>query len=46
MNPRVIFPVILIVLDVCASIVYGYFGDWKQMVYWFAAATLTVCVTI
>lgn len=46
MNIRVLFPIILITLDVCAGIAYGYFSDWKQMVYWFAAATLTICVTI
>lgn len=46
MSFKLVFPVILIVLDVCAGLVYGYSHDWKHMVYWFAAATLTLCVTI
>lgn len=40
-----IFPIVLIITDACAGIVYGFNGDWKHMVYWFAAATLTTCVT-
>ena len=24
---------------------YGFSGDWKKVVYWVAAATLTYCVT-
>ena len=38
-----IFPTILIVLDICAAI--GYWGDWRKMIYWFAAAILTAAVT-
>ena len=44
-SPQV-FPWTLIVLDVLASIVYGFDGDWRRSVYWAAAAILTVCVTI
>lgn len=40
-----LFPCILIALDVCAAIVYAYYGNWKQFVYWMAAATLTATVT-
>lgn len=41
-----IFPTILIILDVGASIVYFSQGDIKRGVYWLAAMTLTVCITI
>jgi len=40
-----IFPSILIVLDIAASIVYACSGDWRKAVYWFAAAVLTFVVT-
>lgn len=40
-----IFPIVLIAADVGAGVVYGCNGDWKHMIYWFAAATLTACVT-
>ena len=39
-----IFPTILIALDVL-SIVYGFSKDWRQVIYWIAAATLSTCVT-
>jgi len=41
-----LFPVILIVLDVCAALVYGLHGDFRRCVYWIAAAVLTLCVTL
>lgn len=41
-----LFPVILIVLDVCASVVYMCSGDVRRAVYWLAAGVLTLCVTI
>jgi hypothetical protein len=40
-----IFPVSLIVLDICAAIVYLYFRDYRRCIYWMAAAVLTVTVT-
>lgn len=40
-----IFPTILLVLDVCAAIVYAFSGDVRHTVYWLAAALLTACVT-
>ena len=40
-----IFPTILIVLDVCAALVYVPSGDWRHVIYWLAAAVLTVTVT-
>lgn len=41
-----IFPITLIILDVCAAAVYAYTGDWRHCIYWLAAAILTMCVTI
>lgn len=45
MKATVIFPTVLIALDVGAAIVYAVGGDLKRAVYWFAAATLTATVT-
>ena len=39
------FPTVLIALDVCAALVYAVKCDWRMAIYWFAAATLTACVT-
>lgn len=47
MSKSQIFPVVLIVLDIGAAVVYlAADRDWRQFVYWMAAATLTTCVTI
>ena len=40
-----IFPSILIALDVLSAIAYGFSRDRRQVIYWLAAATLSVCVT-
>jgi len=40
-----IFPITLIVLDLCAAFVYVCNGDIKRFIYWIAAATLTATVT-
>ena len=40
-----VFPTMLIVLDVCAAAVYAPTGDWRKVVYWLAAATLTTVIT-
>ena len=40
-----IFPVMLIVLDLGAAIVYGISGDVHKAVYWIAAAVLNITVT-
>ena len=45
MKSQYIFPVILILLDIGAGIVYGCQGDWKKLVYWLAAAVLNITVT-
>lgn len=39
------FPCTLIVLSLCASVVYAWNGDVRHAVYWFAAATLNAAVT-
>lgn len=45
MKTTLIFPTVLVVLDVGAAVVYAIGGDWKKSIYWFAAATLTATVT-
>lgn len=40
-----LFPTVLIILDICASLGYIPCGDWRKCVYWLAAAILTFCVT-
>ena len=40
-----IFPTLLIFMDVCAALGYIPAGDWRKIVYWLAAATLTYVVT-
>ncbi len=41
-----LFPIMLIILDLCASLVYLYYLDYRRSVYWLAAAILTLTVTI
>ena len=45
MNKELIFPTILIALDVMAAIVYLGEGNTRKTVYWLAAAVLTSAVT-
>lgn len=40
------FPIILATLDLFAASVYLFHGDIKHGVYWLAAMTLTITVTI
>ena len=40
-----IFPLTLIILDMCASVPYFAAGDFKKGIYWIAAAVLNICVT-
>lgn len=42
---QLIFPSILIVLDVCAAIAYACNGDIRKVIYWAAAAVLSAAVT-
>ena len=39
------FPTCLIALGVCAALAYMPSGQWRKVVYWLAAATLTTVVT-
>lgn len=45
MAKSLIFPTILIILDVCAAGGYAVEHDWRKVVYWLAAAVLTASVT-
>lgn len=45
MRSTLIFPTLLIALDVAAALVYAAHGDWRRLIYWLAAATLTATVT-
>lgn len=45
MKPTYIFPLILIVLDIGAAVMYGISGEWKKVIYWLAAAVLNTAVT-
>lgn len=44
MNPK-IFPTVLMVLDIGASVVWFAHGDWRRGLYWAGAALLTFTVT-
>ena len=46
MNKQQVFPLILIILDIAAAIVYGVVDmNVRKIVYWIAAAVLTITVT-
>lgn len=45
MKPQYIFPLILIALDLGSAAVNGFHKDWRMMVYWIAAAVLSIAVT-
>ena len=45
MKTQFIFPITLIIIDLCAAIVYAANKDFKMCVYWVAAAILNCCVT-
>ena len=45
MKAQYIFPIILILLDIGAGIVYATQGDFKKTIYWVAAAVLNAAVT-
>ena len=43
-NPN-FFPTLLIILDVCSALAYIPDRDWRKIIYWLAAGTLTYVVT-
>lgn len=43
--PTQILPLVLILIDLGAAVVYALAFDWRRAVYWIAAAVLTACVT-
>lgn len=46
MSKQQIFPLVLIILDIAAAIVYGIVDmDVRKVIYWIAAAVLTITVT-
>lgn len=45
MRSEYVFPTLLIALDVAAAMPYAAKCNWRMMIYWLAAATLTACVT-
>ena len=45
MKTERLFPTLLMVLDICAAAGYVSCGDWRKVIYWLAAATLTAVVT-
>ena len=46
MSKQQIFPLVLIILDLAAAIVYGIVDmDIRKVIYWVAAAVLTITVT-
>ena len=40
-----LFPSMLILLQIGASVVCGFDGDWRKMIYWLSAAVLNIAVT-
>ena len=46
MKIQLLFPIVLIILDLGASVVYLWKGDIKHSIYWLSASVLTICVTI
>lgn len=45
MRTEYIFPSLLILLDLCAALVYAFKCGFRMALYWTCAATLTACVT-
>lgn len=43
--PVKLFPVILILLDLAAALVYFKNQNYRMAIYWLSAAAITVCVT-
>jgi hypothetical protein len=35
-----------VILNLGAALTYSLYKDWNRTIYWLAAATLTICVTL
>ena len=46
MRIELLFPIILIILDFCASAVYLWQSDYRLALYWLFAGGLSICVVI
>lgn len=46
MKSEYIFPIVLIILDVCAAAVYLFKKEIRMAVYWLSAAVLNICVLL
>jgi len=46
MNPTLFFPTILMILDIAAALIYVFYGDWWRVLYWCAAAAITLSVVL
>lgn len=44
-KPEQVLPLVLIIIDVLAALVYLYQKDYKKSVYWISAAVLNLTVT-
>ena len=44
MKPQYIFPLLLIVIDIGAAVVYASAKDWRMFVYWIAVAVINVSI--
>lgn len=44
-KPEQILPLVLILIDLGAALVYAFQKDFKKAIYWIAAAVLNVTVT-
>ena len=42
---ELIFPTIIIMLDVCAALPYAWHANWNMAFYWLSIAILSACVT-
>ena len=40
------FPILSIILNLCSATLYATDHDWNRTIYWLAAATLTICITL
>lgn len=44
MMSKYMFPIVLIILEIGAAVVYAFHKDLRMTVYWICAAVLNICV--